>query len=188
MKKMGFAMMLLGLTLLSFGCGYFLASNQNIEMRHQAAIGIEERPNIKAAVFNENSKVVCEKEYQRCKHLIISEFERKDELLGKNIEEIRAIFREENGFRVSWQGDTLLIRQIIDDWCPDDKSKCRLKEYQGRVAVYQGPNAQNDILLRVTSIIMSSLPAEVQKSIRDNKFEFANEQLLNDALENLDEY
>lgn len=190
MKKIGVGMMLLGLALLSFGGGYFIATHESkwFGIKHQAAVGIENKSGIEAKVFDANTKVVCEKEYQRCKHVIISEFEQKDELWGKNLAEIKRIFTEANGFRISMQGDTLLIRQIIDDWCPEDKGKCRLKEYQGRVAVYQGPDAENDSLLRVTSISMSSLPQEVQESIRNGKFEFKNEQFLNDALENLDEY
>ncbi len=190
MKKIGTGIMLLGLALISFGGGYFLASHQSeyFGIKHQAAVGIEKKPDMQARLLNEDTKIVCEKEYQRCHHVIISDFDQKDKLLGKSLEEARKIFTESNGFKISVQGDTLLIRQMIDDWCPEDKAKCRLKEYQGRVAVYQGPDAENDILLRVTSISMATLPAEVQASIRDGKYEFKNEQFLNDALENLDEY
>ncbi|MEN6349842.1 MAG: hypothetical protein ABFD08_10660 [Syntrophomonas sp.] len=190
MKKLGMGMIVFGVAMVSFGLGYF-ASHQDfkiLQFKNKAAIGIEEKQNIHSVMLGQASKIVYEKEYLRCKHVIISDFEQKNELWGKSLEEIRRIYNTENGFRVSMQGDTLLIHQTIDDWCPEEKNKCRLKEYQGRVAVYKGPDAENDALIKVTAITISSLPAELQEAIKAGRFEFKNEQLLNDALENLDEY
>lgn len=64
----------------------------------------------------------------------------------------------------------------------------RLKEYQGRVAIYQGPDSSNDKLLRVTNLPMASLPEDIQEKIRQGSYEFTSEEALNDALENFDEY
>ena len=81
-----------------------------------------------------------------------------------------------------------MIHQSLDDWSPADKSKLRLKEYRGMIAVYQGPDAENDRLLRITAIRFSTLPKQIQQSISAGKYEFKDEQALNDALENMDEY
>jgi len=83
---------------------------------------------------------------------------------------------------------TLVIRQAIDDWTPEDKQKCRLKEYQGMVAIYIGPDAEHDILMKVTAIRFDSLPVSIKEAIRNGEYEFQNEAEVNDALENLDEY
>ena len=64
----------------------------------------------------------------------------------------------------------------------------RLKEYHGRVAIYQGPDPDNDKLLRVTNLPVDALPKEVQDKIRTGSYEFTSEEALNDALENFDEY
>ena len=69
-----------------------------------------------------------------------------------------------------------------------DKEKCRLKEYKGRIAVYQGPHHEEDVLMRVTEIRIDSLPDQVKQSLKNGEYEFDNMERLNDALENLDEY
>jgi len=118
----------------------------------------------------------------------VTDFTDKEQLIGKTLTEIRQQYRAANGFRIFWQNQALIIHQRIDDWSPEDKAKLRLKVYQDWVAVYQGPDGENDTLLRVTGIKYSGLPTQVQQTIRDGKYEFANEQSLNDALENMDEY
>jgi len=172
----------------SFGIGYafaYIYRNLGVaDSEQKPVMGVEE----KKKVINKDSPVVYEQEYQRCGHVIISEFEDRDVLIGKSVEEIGEIYNSENGYRVSMQEDTLVIRQVVDDWCPDDKKKCRLKEYNGRVAVYKGPDSKNDKLLRVTAIKMDMLPEKIREAIRAGEYEFKDEQFLNDALENLDEY
>ena len=132
--------------------------------------------------------IVMEKEYLRCGHTLRSDCDNQDDLTGKTLDEIKTLYPAKEGFQVSLQNNVLIIRSRVNDWCPRDKEKCRLKEYQGMLAVYQGPDAENDFLLRVTEIKMNSLPETVQSSIRALKYEFETEEALNDALENLDEY
>lgn len=137
---------------------------------------------------NDDTQIVFEQEYLRCRHVIISEFAQRDQLMGKALSELRQAFNSANGYQINMQGQTLVIRQKINDWCPQDKEKYRLKEYQGKVAIYQGPDSDNDILLRVTNLPLEMLPAEIQEKIRAGSYEFTSEQALNDALENFDEY
>lgn len=142
----------------------------------------------KPRLIEADTQVVFEQKYSKCQHVIISAFPERDQLNGRNLKEIQQTYPAENGYRIGWQGNTLLIHQDIDDWCPQDKQKLRLKEYQNKVAVYQGPDPQHDILLKVTGIPVASLPDDIQKSIRESKLEFNTQEELNDALENLDEY
>ena len=48
--------------------------------------------------------------------------------------------------------------------------------------------AGEDLLLWVSKIRIDKLPQHVQQAVRDGKYEFRNQEELNDALENLDEY
>ena len=176
MKRTFTGITLLGILIMVFLSGYFIGSHKVLEVRQKPVLGIDDKSKIEEQRINEKSQIVMEKEYKRCQHVVISDFEPKEQLLGKSYSEISRIYSPQNGFTV------------IDDWCPLDKEKYRLKEYQGKLAVYQGPDEDNEVLLRVTSISMETLPAEIQSAIREGKYEFNNEELLNDALENLDEY
>ncbi len=188
MKRQTIGLMLIGVLITSFGIGYALAyiyRNINIARSEQKPVmRVEE----KKEIITEDSPIVFEREYSRCGHVIISEFEHKQDLLGKTVQEIRKIYTTENGYRILLQDKTLVIHQIIDDWCPAEREKCRLKEYRGWVAVYKGPDTQNDNLARVTAIRLNSLPENIQRAIQAGEYEFKNEQDLNDCLENLDEY
>jgi len=104
------------------------------------------------------------------------------------LSELKNVFRSSDGYQLTLQDETLTIRHRLDDWCPKDKNMYRLKEYQGRVAIYQGPDPDNDKLLRVTDLPVSAFPQEIQDKIRAGSYEFTSEEALNDALENLDEY
>jgi len=138
--------------------------------------------------INKDSQVIFEQEFTRCKHIVISEYNQPEKIIGKTRSELFNVFRPSDGYQISFQDDTLTIRQKIDDWCPEDKNIYRLKEYQGRVAIYQGPDPDHDKLLRVTNLPVSALPQEIQEQIRAGSYEFTSEEALNDALENLDEY
>ncbi|MGS0746395.1 hypothetical protein ACU70A_10705 [Syntrophomonas erecta subsp. sporosyntropha] len=147
-------------------------------------LGVEE----KRWVVNEDTQIVYEQEYTRCGHVVISEFKDHQSLVGKSLDEIKLVYRPENGYQVYEQAGALIIHQQLDAWCPQDQEKYRLKEYNGRVAIFKGPDAEHDVLLRVTRLPMEALPEKVQNDIRCGNLVFDNEQALNDALENLDEY
>lgn len=132
--------------------------------------------------------IVLEKEYSRSGEVITADFENKEDIIGCTLDEIRSKYTSANGFTINLKEGTLVIHQVVDDWSPQDKAKCRLKEYRDMVAVYTGPDSQNDSLLKVTAIRFSSLPLEIREGIVQGKYEFENEAALNDALENLDEY
>ncbi|PKM76739.1 MAG: hypothetical protein CVU90_10570 [Firmicutes bacterium HGW-Firmicutes-15] len=132
--------------------------------------------------------IVLEKEYLRSHKILISDFEYKQDIIGSTLDEIRAKYTESNGFVVTFKDSSLIIHQTIDDWSPEDKAKYRLKEFRGMVAIYIGPNSENDSLQRVTAIRFSTLPLDIREAIGQGKYEFNNEEAINDALENLDEY
>lgn len=174
--------------LVGIGMGYTFTHFHNelgkVEEDKKPVLGVEQKNNI----IKEGTRIIYEKEYKRCQHVIIANFIEREKILGKTFDEVKHIYKPENGYTVSFREGTLTIHQTIEDWCPRDKEKCRLKEYQGRVAVYIGPDSENDTLLRVTGIEIRYLPVNVQVDLREGKYEFENEQALNDALENLDEF
>ncbi len=174
--------------LVSFGLGFLLANFFNSfsspDTYQKPVVDIKE----KRDVIDENTQIIYEQKYMKCGHLIIKEFSDREIIEGKTLPQIRQIYTPQNKYKVEYDNNLLIIHQEINDWCPEDKDKCRLKEYQGRVAIYKGPNADNDILFKVTSINIEVLPIELQNKIRNSEWEFKDINALNDALENLDEY
>lgn len=187
MRKISIGLMVLVL-LTGFGIGLgitYLWSNNHPDSKVQKpVINASEDP----YRIDKDSQIIFEQEYTRCNHIVISEYTQRDQLNGKTMAELSSVFRQSDGYRFSLQGQTLVVRQKIDDWCPEHKNMYRLKEYQGRVAIYQGPDRDNDKLLRVTNLPVSALPKEIQEQIRAGSYEFTSEEALNDALENFDEY
>ncbi|KUG04132.1 hypothetical protein ASZ90_018494 [hydrocarbon metagenome] len=189
MNKYGLAVIALGGLMISFGLGYMLACSEPVNKpgvpgQNQSVLGIDQKKDI----VNEDTKIIFEQEFLRCNHLVISSFPNQDKLLGKDIDKLRQEFSEVKGYALTMDGNTLTIRHKIEDWCPAEKEKCRLKEYQGRLAVFQGPDPNSDTLLRVTEIKIEMLPPQIAEDIKQGNYEFENEAALNDALENLDEY
>ena len=154
------------------------------------------RHNPKPALQSNNSEirldaqtpVILETEYTRSHQVVISQFTDQQDIIGDTIEEIRSRYTTANGYNVSFKDSSLVIHQAVDDWSPADKAICQFKEYRNMVAVYQGPDAHNDILLKVTSIRFDKLPADIQDAILKGQYEFENQAAADDALENLDEY
>lgn len=141
----------------------------------------------KVKTVTPNTPIVYEREYTKCGHTVISGFEHSKDLVGKDLVSIQRKFRLDQGYLINWKADTLVIKQKIDEFCPQDKGSYRLKEYQGRVAVFRGVE-EEEVLERVTAIRMDLLPAAIQKDIRAGKYEFKDKDALNDTLENFDEY
>ncbi|MGI5921483.1 MAG: hypothetical protein ACOX6I_07080 [Syntrophomonadaceae bacterium] len=185
-RRMG--LIVIAMLIVSFGIGYTLSNAYQYfslkDIQQKPVVNVEQNHDI----ITEDTQVVLEKEYTRCGHLVVSPFENKKSIIGKTLEELKEQYTAQNGFRITLYKQALIIRQTIDDWCPRDKEKCRLKDFKGMVAVYMGPDDKNDRLLRVTNIKISSLPGDLQKMILNGEYEFDNQQALNDALENLDEY
>lgn len=185
-QRMGFILLLI--LLFTFMLGYGLAYvAQNTKIWNGSRKPVTNTVNVERRV-QKDTPIVFEKEYKRSGKVVVSEFTYKNDIIGKTLKEIRQKYSSTNGFTIYWQDTTLMIQQCLDDWSPGDKGKFRLKEYRGMIAVYQGPDAENDRLLKITAIRFSTLPTQIQQSICAGQYEFKDEQALNDALENMDEY
>ncbi len=188
MNKQTKGLISISILLVSFCLGFLFANLYN----NYSSSDIYQKPVVdlkeKRELVDENTQIIFEQKYRKCGHMVIKEFNDRQIIEGKSLTQIQEIYTPKSGYKIEYNNDILVIHQEIDDWCPDDKEKCRLKEYQERVAIYKGPDANNDILLKVTSIHMESLPPELQKKIKQGEWEFKDINYLNDALENLDEY
>lgn len=187
MKKKAIGALLGVLLTAGLGLGYYFLGDLVSLVSNK-----EQKPAINTKTadirMDTGTPIILEKEYSRSNKVVISDFENKQDIIGYTLDEIRSKYTSANGFNISLKDDSLVVRQIINDWSPEDKVKCRLKEYQGMVAIYRGPDAENDSLLKVTAIRFSTLPANIREAIQQGKYEFDNEEAINDALENLDEY
>ncbi|MGI5912400.1 MAG: BofC C-terminal domain-containing protein [Syntrophomonadaceae bacterium] len=175
------------IVIIAIGSGYILGDFFRV-------VGTDKKPVVeigeKVRIIQANTPIVFKKEYQKCGHTIISEisdFSQRDILLGKDLETIRRIYSIDGGYDISWQGENLVIYQLVNEYCPADLEQYRLKEYQGMVAIYRGVK-EEEVLERVTQIRIQSLPVSIQDDIRKGKYEFKDRATLNDVLENFDEY
>ncbi|MEA1962123.1 MAG: hypothetical protein U9N81_12800 [Bacillota bacterium] len=188
MNKQQTNIFLFSVLLASFGLGYIMAdvfrSNDVTSGIQKPVVQVQE----KVEKIDEETPVVFEKEYLRSNRIVIDNFDNRASINGLTVEDIKERYTEANQFYVVYENGSLLIHQKIDDWCPADKDKWRLKPYKGMVAIYRGPDNEHDVLQKVTAIRIDSLPVQVRVPIENQSSEFPNENALNDALENLDEY
>lgn len=187
MRQAGIVYVVVGMLLLGMGLGFTIDRMQPFNKLWGER---KPFPNVQAVQgrVDNNTLIIYEKYYEKCQHVIISEFLHGADLIGKTEDEIRLCYNEQNGFQVTVRDNTVTLRQVIPGWCPKEHERVRIKEYQGHLAIYKGPDTDNDELQRVTRIKVDSLPRDILEQIRSGQYEFENEAILNDALENLDEY
>lgn len=143
-----------------------------------------ERP---AEVVKSDTRIVLEKKYNECGHVIISGFNERNRISGLNRESLKQYFKKDDGYDISFADNLLIIHQSIDEDCPEDRKQFSIKEYRGCIAVYTG-TGERETLLRVTAIRLEVLPKNIQQDIRSGQYRFPDEASLNDTLENFDEY
>ncbi|SHG98614.1 BofC C-terminal domain-containing protein [Thermosyntropha lipolytica DSM 11003] len=172
---------------LFFGAGYFLAGWWSdfsaVDKAKKPVMEDRERNDL----ISEENQVIYEEFYTRCGHVIISSFPYRESLNGKTVDEIKNIYKEKAGYEIKREEETLIIRHTIDGYCPAEYERRRLKEYQGYVAIFKGPK-EEEVLEKVTNIKIENLPAEEQAKIKRGDYEFRDEEAMQDALENFDEF
>ena len=105
-------------------CGFILSGvYHDINQDKKPALEISS----KAKTVTPNTPIVYEKEYTKCGHTVMSSFENSQDLVGKELVCIQRKYSPAQGYSISWQGDTLVIKQQIDEFCPQDKGSYRLK-------------------------------------------------------------
>lgn len=126
------------------------------------------------------------------------------DLIGLDYNRLQMKFPRQNGWRISIQGDEVVIARRIDGFCGMHQEYRHLGIYDGQLAVYQGPLGYDKVLLRVErNIAFDNLPEQFQRMLRkaadfsslsdgekvklQEKLEFPDEQTLNVLLENFDE-
>jgi len=126
------------------------------------------------------------------------------ELIGLDLERLKMKYPASENWEVAFQGQVLNITRNIDGYCGLHQAYRHLGIYEGKVAVYQGPLGNDEVLLRLEeNIALNLLPADwrerLEKSSAYNSLtpdeksdlqatiEFPNEEALNVALENFDE-
>jgi hypothetical protein len=139
-------------------------------------------------VVTEQTEIYFTQVFLRSEVTVVSALPGAKALLGKKRAEVEALYPQEEGYAVSFDGAALMIRQDVDDWVPQDKLKYRLKAYEDHLAVYQGPDSDHDVLIRVTGIVFSRLPEALRREVLSGRYEFTAPEALNDVLENLDEF
>jgi len=122
--------------------------------------------------------------YSQCHHLISEIITGDTEFADRSFAEI-----ENEGWSVFWADDGKVVAfRELDDLCPDDAVKRHLGIYQGNVAIYAGPSDCDGKLIEALDIKVESLYPGWQEMLTSGGIDFANEEELLSALENLDEF
>ncbi|WP_406676542.1 BofC C-terminal domain-containing protein [Neomoorella carbonis] len=103
-------------------------------------------------------------------------------------EEMSILFPPAEGWRITREGERLVITQEVDDLCPADAPRRHLAVKDGLVAIYQGPAGSLGPLMRVTNLKVASLPPSWREKIENGQAEFNSEQEVLEALDSLDEF
>lgn len=127
-----------------------------------------------------------------------------EDLRGMDRETLVERFPEAEGWAVNFTDPRFLtLTAKIDEFCPIHRTYRHLGLYHGLVAVYEGPLGFNGKVIRVENITMESLNPEFKVELEQamdfekqshtaaeklrEELEFVNDEVLNAALENLDE-
>lgn len=93
----------------------------------------------------------------------------------------------QQGWKLSRAGGEVLFTRTVDGLSPADQGKSHLGEKGGYLAVIRGPAGVNGGVVRVTTIRLSSLPAEYRQQAQQGTLDLPDEISLLQILESLDE-
>lgn len=97
------------------------------------------------------------------------------------------LYPAKQGWEMSLASGEVIFTRAVDGLCPDDQNKSHLGEKGGFVAVVRGPAGINGGIIRVTTILVSSLPADYQKEAEQGTLDLPDETSLLQILDSLDE-
>lgn len=108
-------------------------------------------------------------------------------------EKLRSQYAEEDGWRVIWQKDKVILQLNQEGLCPEHSKQWHLlSDASGKkVAVYAGPAEVGRGCgdpAKVTEIYLDKLPANLQQKIRAGSWEFLSWEELIATLDSLGEY
>ncbi|SHJ17943.1 hypothetical protein [Desulfofundulus thermosubterraneus] len=126
------------------------------------------------------------------------------ELLGLDREGLARRYPAAEGWSMEEQGRMLILKQRVEDFCPEHKNYRHLGVHEGCLAVFEGPLGYDEKLLRVEkNMPVATLHPDLQlklhkagdfnrqdpetQAILRAELEFPSEQAVNAMLENLDE-
>ncbi|OAT85733.1 hypothetical protein [Desulfotomaculum copahuensis] len=126
------------------------------------------------------------------------------DMVGLDREALERRYPSAQGWSIAAQGSLLVLKQHINDFCPEHQDYRHLGISQGMLAVYQGPLGCNQKLLRVENKLpLSGLSPDLQVKLEQAmdfdrqdvqtqgalraELEFVGDQALNAMLDNLDE-
>lgn len=152
-----------------------------------------------------SNTILTKKSIYACKDVEVTAIEpASDDLHGLARKELVEKFSPA-GWGVTFHDpNSLLLTRQSDQLCSVHKNYRHLGIYQDRLAVYEGPLGYNERIIRVESIATADLPSELQIKLMQamdfqkqagsaietlrGELEFATEEVLNAALENMDEH
>ncbi len=142
------------------------------------------RENASSAPVTAEERLFLDVYYEDCAHTLRTEPEDRSAYLGKSEAELKAMgiscSRTESG--------ALLLSCREAGLCPRDAEMRHIEVRNEMLAVCTGGAGTTGEVLYFLPVTIDRLPAEWQARIRENSLEFASEDELFEALDNLDEF
>lgn len=132
------------------------------------------------------TRVITSTVYSLCKHKV----ENGANLPNKknyNTLDLLSIYPANQGWTPSFAGGEVILAHMVNGLCPVCQNKSHLGEKGGFLAVIRGPAGVNGGIIRVTTMRLSSLPADYQKQAQQGMLDLPDEVALLQILDSLDE-
>lgn len=145
-----------------------------------------------SVVYLKDFYPVCANYFSDCGTKTIILGDARDNLNGKNIEEIKSQYPNNQGWKVEWDNKDLIIVKINFGLCKDHlKMYHLLPDRNGKyIVIYYGPSkvGKDGGIYKETNLLIQDVPKNYQNAIINGNMEFINEEELIATLDSLSEH
>ncbi|MGD0153698.1 MAG: hypothetical protein ABSC17_08055 [Thermacetogeniaceae bacterium] len=132
------------------------------------------------------TRVIVQTVYSLCKHEVTGSANLSNKKNYSTLD-LLGLYPSAQGWTPSFHSGEVILTRTVNGLCPVCQNKSHLGEKGGFLAVIRGPAGVNGGIIRVTTIRLSSLPADYQKQAQLGTLDLPDELALLQILDSLDE-
>ena len=132
------------------------------------------------------TKVIARTVYSLCKHEVTSSANLPNKKNYSTLDLLN-LYPTGQGWTPSFVNGEVILTRTANGLCPICQNKSHLGEKGGFLAVIRGPAGVNGGIIRVTTIRLSSLPADYRQKAQSGTLDLPDELALLQILDSLDE-
>lgn len=132
------------------------------------------------------TKVIARTAYSLCKHEVASNANLPNKKNYSTLD-LLSLYPASQGWTPGFTNGGVILTRTVNGLCPICQNKSHLGEKGGFLAVIRGPAGVNGGIIRVTTIRLSSLPADYRQKAQGGTLDLPDEVALLQILDSLDE-